>query len=101
MLHLKPFNFNYTVGTGTQETMMSLKPFLSLLLPTAALALGQPRYVETLARPDSFPIAQAQACAAIYVDPADYPGVIRAAGDLQADIARVTNCTPTITHDPH
>jgi hypothetical protein len=79
--------------------MKSFKPFLFLLLPTAALALGQPRYVETLARPDSFPIAQAQNCAAIYVDPADYPGVIRAAGDLQADIARVTNCTPAITHD--
>jgi hypothetical protein len=55
--------------------------------------------VETLARPDSFPLAQARNCAAIYVDPADYPGVIRAAGDLQADIARVTNCTPAITHD--
>jgi hypothetical protein len=79
--------------------MKTFKPFLSLLLPAAALALGQPRYVETLARPDSFPIAQAQNCAAIYVDPADYPGVIRAAGDLQADIARVTNCTPAITHE--
>ena len=79
--------------------MRTFKPFLSFLLPAAALALGQPRYVETLARPDSFPIAQAQNCAAIYVDPADYPGVIRAAGDLQADIARVTNCTPAITHE--
>ena len=70
------------------------------LLPHAALALGQPRYVETAARPGSFPIAQAKICAAIYVDSGDYPGVIRAAGDLQADIARVTGCTPAITHDP-
>jgi len=55
--------------------------------------------VETVARPGSFPIAQAHACAAIYVDAADHPGVIRAAGDLQADIARVTGCTPSVTHD--
>jgi len=72
---------------------------LALLLPTAALALGQVRYVETAARPGSFPIAQAKTCATIYVDRGDYPGVIRAAGDLQADIVRVTNCTPAITHD--
>jgi len=34
--------------------------------------------------------------AAIYVDPADWPGVIRAAGDLRADVARVTGVTPEI-----
>ncbi|MGA2574573.1 MAG: glycosyl hydrolase 115 family protein [Bryobacteraceae bacterium] len=79
--------------------MTSFKPFLLLLLPHAALALGQPRYVETVARPGSFPIAQAKACAAIYVDAGDYAGVIRAAGDLQSDIARVTGCTPAVTHE--
>jgi hypothetical protein len=72
---------------------------LSLLFCHAALALGQPRYVETTARPGSFPIAQAKMCAAIHVDAGDYPGVIRAAGDLQADIARVTGCTPAIAHN--
>jgi hypothetical protein len=77
----------------------SFKPFLLLLLPSAALALGQPRYVETVARPGSFPVAQGKTCAAIYVDPTDYAGVIRAAGDLQSDIARVTGCTPAIVHD--
>jgi hypothetical protein len=54
--------------------------------------------VETVGRPGSFPIAQAQTCATIYVDAGDYAGVIRAAGNLQADIARVTGCTPAITH---
>jgi len=73
---------------------------LQLLLPYAALALGQPRYVETALRPGSFPIAQARTCAAIYVDASDYAGVIRAASDLQADIARVTGCTPALVHDP-
>ncbi len=69
------------------------------LLSHSAFPLGQTRYVETAARPGSFPIAQAHVCAAIYVDAADYPGVIRAAGDLQADIARVTGCTPVVTHE--
>ena len=80
--------------------MKSTAAFLLFLAPHAALALGQPRYVEATARPGSFPIAQAKTCAAIYVDAADFPGVIRAAGDLQADIRRVTDCTPSITHDP-
>jgi len=79
--------------------MKAFKPLLLLLLPGAALALGQPRYVETAPRPGSFAIAQAKTCAAIYVDAGDYAGVIRAAGDLQRDIARVTGCTPVVTHD--
>ena len=79
--------------------MTLLKPLLSLLLPTAALALGQVRYVEATAQPGSFPIARANTCAAIYVDRGDFPGVIRAVGDVQADIARVTGCTPAITHE--
>ncbi len=70
-----------------------------LLLPHALMALGQPPYVETEARPGGFPIARSGVCAAIYVDPGDYPGILRAAADLQADIARVTGCTPAITHD--
>jgi hypothetical protein len=68
-------------------------------LPIAAYALGQPVYVENKPRPGSFAIARAKTCAAIYVDAADYPGVIRAAGDLQLDIERVTGCKPAITHE--
>ena len=79
--------------------MTLCKLLLPLLLPTVVLALGQPRYVETVARPGSFPIAQAGKCAAIYVDAGDFAGVIRAATDLQADVQRVTGCTPAITHD--
>ena len=42
------------------------------LLSHSAFPLGQTRYVETAARPGSFPIAQAHVCAAIYVDAADH-----------------------------
>jgi len=68
-------------------------------VPRSVFALGQQRYVESVVRPGSFPIAQGKTCAAIYVDSSDYPGVIRAAGDLRADIERVTGCTPVIAHD--
>ena len=61
-------------------------------------ALGQIQYVEKIGDPGSFPIVQQGAAANIYVDTDDFAGVLRAAGNLQADIARVTGLTPTITH---
>ena len=64
-----------------------------------SLGLGQERYIETAARPGNFAIAERGAAASIYVDSSDYPGVIRAAGDLQSDIARVTGVTPAVVHD--
>jgi hypothetical protein len=64
-----------------------------------AHAVGQTRYILEKRAPGAFPIVQARAAAAIYVDPADWPGIARAAGDLQADIARVTGVTPTLRHD--
>src|SRR5215472_10664058 len=67
---------------------------LLLLLPAIALAIGQSRYVDDTPQPGSFPIVRAKIAAPIFVDPADWPGVIRAAADLRADIARVTGLTP-------
>jgi hypothetical protein len=72
---------------------------LGLCLTASALGLGQTRYVETVNSGASFPLVQAKVAAAIYVDPADYAGVVRAAGDLVADIARVTGSTPAAVHD--
>jgi hypothetical protein len=42
----------------------------------------------------AFPLVTAKHLAPIYYDSADYPGVIRAIGDLQADIERVTARKP-------
>jgi len=100
-------------GTKTMHAncliMLRSRKFCSLILaaaalllcalPPAAYALGQPSYIETTPLPRSFPVAQAKTCAAIYVNAADYPGVVRAAGDLQADIERVTGCKPALTHE--
>jgi hypothetical protein len=72
---------------------------LCLAFAPGAFGIGQPQYVEGVRRPGSFAIAEAKACAALYVDAQDYPGVVRVAADLQADIARVTGCTPAMAHD--
>jgi hypothetical protein len=67
--------------------------------PRTAHAIGQTRYIIEKPAPGAFPIVQAKTAAAIYVDPADWPGVARAAADLQADIARVTAVTPALLRD--
>ena len=55
------------------------------------LTIGQASYVANTAGAGSFPLVQGQQTATLYVDSADWPGVVRAVGDLQADIERVTN----------
>jgi hypothetical protein len=63
------------------------------------LAIGQAAYVESESGPGSFPVAREAQTAAIYFNAADWPGVIRAAGDLQSDIARVTGHGVKISPD--
>lgn len=57
-------------------------------------AVGGPRYVETSPRSGAFPLVEHGSAAAVRVDAADWPGVLRAARDLQADVNRVTGVTP-------
>jgi hypothetical protein len=71
---------------------------LLLAFSTNGFAIGQTSYVETAARPGSFAVAQASSAATIYVDSSDWPGVVRAAGDLQSDIERVTGLKPRIAN---
>ena len=71
----------------------------SLLTP-AALALGQPSYVERAAGSGSFAIAEHGKLATICVDEKDFPGVIRAARDLRDDIQRVIGYTPDVSVGP-
>ena len=69
----------------------------ALLLPPKAFAIGQERYVEFAPRTTSFVIARGETLANIYVDRNEWPGVVRAAKDLQADVERVTGRTPGLT----
>jgi hypothetical protein len=71
--------------------------FLSLC--PSVHALGQTQYVETVPHPGNFVIVNDRRSTPIYVDTGDYPGVVRAANDLQSDINKVTGCTAAIVHD--
>jgi hypothetical protein len=63
-----------------------------LLLPGAsAFALGQKQYVTEAGGPGDFPIYSKQSAAEIFVETNDFPGVVRAANDLQTDIHRTTD----------
>lgn len=61
--------------------------------------IGRESYVDTTYSKDSFQLAKRNKLAIIYVDSNDYPGVVRTAKDLQADINRVTGRTPKITQE--
>ena len=65
-------------------------------LHTKAIALAERHYVETAHSTGNFTIAEKESLATIYVDASDHAGVVRATGDLQADIARVTGHSPAI-----
>lgn len=81
-----------------------IRPALALFLCSVSLCprtfgLGQTQYVETTSSRGNFVIAEGRRATAIYVDSADYPGVTRAAGDLQSDIRKVTDYAPEIIRD--
>jgi len=62
-------------------------------------AIGQPHYVNFAPAAGDFPLVAAGKATPILVDSRDYPGVLRAAGDLQKDIARVTKEQPLLQID--
>jgi len=63
-------------------------------LPTHAL--GRKAFVLHEARPDAVALVEGGRAAPIHVDASDDAGVIRAAGDLQADIERVASVRPVL-----
>ena len=75
-----------------------LAMLLSLAPITALAALGEQSYVSHLPSRGALTLVAKTTVAPLYVDPTDHKGVIRALGDLQQDIARVTGKTPTVIH---
>ncbi len=67
------------------------------LVPPAGYALGQASYVEFGPVGHAFPLVENKSAANIFVNSGDWPGVVRAANDLAADVARVTGLSPQIT----
>ena len=78
--------------------------FLATSLPLTAsveadptLSLSQSILVEPSAAPDAFALVTRQQAAPLWFDANDHKGVIRAIGDLQSDIERVTGRRPEAT----
>src|SRR5262245_31195864 len=90
-----------------RKNMRKLKLLVAFVLSIALIAvkpadspaIGQTPYVSNVASGGSFTLAAGKTTATIYVDANDWPGVIRAAGDLQSDVRRVTDLTPTLVKD--
>ena len=59
-------------------------------LPKSANALGEPKYVSTSPAPGDFVLAAKGSAATLVVSGEDWPGVVRAVGDLSQDVGRVT-----------
>ena len=64
--------------------------FAITLCTAVAGALGEPRYVSTSPAPGAFVLAANGHSTPLVVSDSDWPGVVRAVGDLSADEARVT-----------
>ncbi len=69
--------------------MKSLTGSLLLALASSALALGGNPNVQFKARRGAFSLIQKGRAARVLVDPADWPGVARAASDLRKDLGSV------------
>ncbi|WP_246558912.1 glycosyl hydrolase 115 family protein [Hymenobacter piscis] len=75
----------------------ALLSLLLLLLLTGSVAAQPAAYISAKKSSGSFPLAVSGKAAPLYASAQDWPGVLRAARDLQADIQRVTQLTPTLT----
>jgi hypothetical protein len=66
--------------------------------PVVGYALGEPRYVSNKPDAGAFALVDHQAAVPLLVSNDDWPGVVRAAGDLSADIDRVAGLQPALFH---
>jgi len=81
----------------TSSLVAALVLTLAGALP--AHALGQRSFILHEAGPGTVAIAHANRAAPIYADAKDFVGVLRAVGDLQQDIARVSTVRPQLVKE--
>jgi hypothetical protein len=88
---------------GLIRSLASYLLFFPLVLATAAVpanagpSLGmQTDIVSEKLESGNFPLLAAKKCAPITLDQSDWPGVLRAAADLQSDVERVTGLKPLL-----
>ncbi|PTX91573.1 glycosyl hydrolase 115 family protein [Opitutus sp. ER46] len=87
------FSRRWTAGLQLAGVLLAT---LVIAAPLRAV-VGEPAYVSFAPAEGAFALATTDATAGIVVAAEDWPGVIRVARDLQADIRRVTTRTPTLT----
>ncbi|QNH61641.1 glycosyl hydrolase 115 family protein [Hymenobacter sediminicola] len=94
--------------SGYQAACRSYLGWLALVLlfsisvaraQTTKAVLLEDVYVSSEKGENGFPLVASGKTASLYASSSDWPGVLRAARDLQADINRVTKLTPTFTTD--
>lgn len=66
----------------------------------SAWGLGEPRYVSTVPVAGGFVLEDNGKAAPLLVSDADWPGVVRAVGDLGADVGRVTGHASRVATSP-
>jgi len=80
----------------SRSSLAALAAVLLSAVVSASPGLGLPVEIVADASPsaDAFPLVAASGAAPLWYDAADWPGVVRAVGDLQGDIERVTSRKP-------
>ena len=73
--------------------------FFIVFLPASMWAIGEPSYVSTTGGKNFFTLSAKGKSNPLFIGSNDYPGVIRALKDLQADIKKVTKYAPNIIYD--
>ena len=73
---------------------------MGLAMPLCAHGLGEPKYVSSTPVQGGFILEAGGRAAPLVVSESDWPGVVRAVGDLSADVQRVTGKTPPVLKKP-
>ena len=69
---------------------------IMLIMCLCVQTLAQDSYISKENKGKAFILVSSGKAASLYISDTDYPGVIRAAKDLQQDIARVSDVTPAL-----
>jgi endo-1,4-beta-D-glucanase Y len=89
----------YHLQAGAMRKVLLLVVLCVWFFSWVCFGLGQEKYVDTAGGGNDFVLAQKGRLAVLYVASEDWPGVVRAVNDLQADVNRVTGQSPKITND--
>jgi hypothetical protein len=86
------------IKTATTVAVSAIALMTAIIPVYATPSLGlQTNIVSENESSGSFPLARNKQAAPLFVAPSDWAGVLRAAGDLRADVDRVTGITPVLT----